>query len=64
MPQLPHAGRAVTRRGFSLVEVMVAILALTMISIGLYGAFSFGFATVQIAQEDRLHQRAFHQSKR
>ena len=43
------AGR---ERGFSLVEVLVAILALTMVSLGLYGAFSFGFATVKIAQED------------
>ena len=31
---------------------MVATLILTLVFVGLYGAFSFGFATVRIAQED------------
>lgn len=38
--------------GHSLIEVMFATVALTMVVTGLYGAFSFGFATVKIAQED------------
>jgi len=43
---------AVGEGGHSLVEVMFATLALTMVVIGLYGAFSFGFATIRMAQED------------
>jgi prepilin-type N-terminal cleavage/methylation domain-containing protein len=38
--------------GFTLVEVMVgtAILAFTVVA--LYGAFSFGFSTIKVSQED------------
>jgi hypothetical protein len=39
-------------RGHSLVEVLFATMALTMVVVGLYGSFSFGFATIKIAQED------------
>jgi hypothetical protein len=38
--------------GHGLIEVMFATVALTMVVTGLYGAFSFGFATIKIAQED------------
>src|ERR1051325_98444 len=40
------------KRAFTLVEVMVgaAILAFTVVS--LYGAFSFGFSTIKLSQEE------------
>jgi prepilin-type N-terminal cleavage/methylation domain-containing protein len=40
------------KRAFTLVEVIVgaAILALTVVA--LYGAFSFGFSTIKVSQED------------
>lgn len=40
------------KRAFTLVEVMVGsgILALTVVA--LYGAFSFGFSTIKLSQED------------
>ena len=39
------------RTAYSLVETMVATALLTSIVVGLYAAFSFGFATIKLAQE-------------
>lgn len=39
-------------RAFTLVETMVATLLLTLALVALYGAFSFGFRTIKLSQED------------
>lgn len=46
------ASAKATEAAFTLVEVIVgaAILALTVVA--LYGAFSFGFSTIKVSQED------------
>ena len=38
--------------GYSLVEVMVATWLLTFVVVSLYAAFSFGFSTIKLSQED------------
>jgi hypothetical protein len=38
--------------GYTLVEVMVATGLLTSMLVALYAAFSFGFATIKLSQED------------
>ena len=35
-----------------MVEVVIATWVLTIVAVGLFGAFSFGFATIRIAEED------------
>jgi len=39
-------------RAFTLVETMVATLVLTSAVVGLYAAFSFGFQTIKLSQEN------------
>lgn len=39
-------------RAFTLVETMVATLLLTLAVVALYAAFSFGFGTIKLSQED------------
>ncbi len=39
-------------RAFTLVETMVATLLLTSALVALYAAFSFGFGTIKLSQED------------
>src|SRR6266436_4664546 len=45
-------GRLIYRAGFTLVEAMIGagILGFTMAA--LYGAFSFGFSTIKLSQEE------------
>ncbi len=38
--------------GHTLVEVLVSMLLLMMVVVGLFGAFSFGFSSIKISQED------------
>jgi Tfp pilus assembly protein PilV len=40
------------QQGQTLVEVLVSMLVLMMVVVGLFGAFSFGFSTIKISQED------------
>ena len=46
----PALGRGLP--GYTLVEVVVAIWLLTVVAVSLFGAFSFGFSTIKISQED------------
>jgi hypothetical protein len=39
-------------RAFTLVETVVATLLLTLALVALYAAFSFGFGTIKLSQED------------
>src|SRR2546421_10683537 len=38
--------------GFTFIEVVVAMWLLTLVVVGFYGAFSFGFSTIKLSQED------------
>jgi hypothetical protein len=38
--------------GHTLIDVVVATWLLTVVVVGLFGAFSFGFSTIKISQED------------
>ena len=51
-PCIGFASAEVPKSAFTLVELMIgaAILALTVVA--LYGAFSFGFSTIKVSQED------------
>ena len=39
-------------RAFTLVETVIATLLLTLVLVALYAAFSFGFGTIKLSQED------------
>jgi prepilin-type N-terminal cleavage/methylation domain-containing protein len=45
-------GPARRRRGLTLIEVIVSMALLLMVVLGLFGAFSYGFTTIKISQED------------
>src|SRR3954466_2729084 len=38
--------------GYTFIEVIVAMWLLTFVVVALYGAFSFGFSTIKLTQED------------
>jgi hypothetical protein len=38
--------------GYTVIEVIVATWLLTVVAVSLFGAFSFGFSTIRISQED------------
>src|SRR5215813_4196551 len=40
------------QRGYTFIEVVVGIWLLTLVVVGLLGAFSFGFSSIKISQED------------
>src|SRR5262245_41159562 len=40
------------RSGYTFAETLVAIWLLTSVLVSLYGAFSFGFSTIKLSQED------------
>ncbi len=44
--------RAGGQPGYTFVEVIVAMWLLMVVGVGLFGAFSFGFSTIKISQED------------
>jgi prepilin-type N-terminal cleavage/methylation domain-containing protein len=46
---LPIDGR---RKGFTLVEVMMAVGVLGIMLVGLYGGLGYGFKQIQLARED------------
>jgi prepilin-type N-terminal cleavage/methylation domain-containing protein len=46
---LPFDGR---RKGFTLVEVMMAVGVLGIMLVGLYGGLGYGFRQIQLARED------------
>ena len=39
-------------RGYTLIEVIVGVCLLTLMVVGIYGAFSFGFSVIKLSQED------------
>jgi hypothetical protein len=45
-------GRRQQESAFTLAEVVVSVLILTIVTIGIYGGFSFGFLTVRNTRED------------
>ncbi len=51
-PCLGFARRASLKRAFTLVEVLVAAGILAVAVVSLYGAFSFGFSTIKLSQEE------------
>jgi prepilin-type N-terminal cleavage/methylation domain-containing protein len=52
-PELLSRGAAVRgRRAFTLIEVIVSMALLTSMVIALYAAYSFGFGTIKLSQED------------
>jgi Tfp pilus assembly protein PilV len=50
--QARRTGKTGPERGNSLIEVMISTGLLTMVVVGLYGSFSFGFGTIKASRED------------
>lgn len=46
----PHTARCLF--GFTLIEVLVSTALLTSMLVALYAAYSFGFGTIKLSQED------------
>ncbi len=47
-----HCERAISRRAFTLIEVMMAVLVVGVAFVSLYIGFTQGFGTIQVAREN------------
>ena len=61
LPSSRRLGRLRAAQGFSLVEVLVAMLIIGVIVAGLYGTFAHGFRTAQLAREDFRATQILHE---
>src|SRR5947207_2759713 len=61
LPSSRRLGRLRAAQGFSLVEVLVAMLIIGVIVAGLYGTFAHGFRTAQLAREDLRATQILHE---
>ena len=61
LPSPSRLSRLRAAQGFSLVEVLVAMLIIGVIVAGLYGTFAHGFRTAQLAREDFRATQILHE---